>query len=43
MYGNRNLVGQRLGEAQKKRLIAICAQSRVTGRVAAWVLPIEVR
>jgi serine/threonine protein kinase len=26
-----------------ERLIAICAQSRVTGRVAAWVLPIEVR
>jgi hypothetical protein len=26
-----------------ERLIAICAQSRLTGRVAAWVLPIEVR
>ncbi|PJF36944.1 MAG: hypothetical protein CUN49_02770 [Candidatus Thermofonsia Clade 1 bacterium] len=26
-----------------QHLIAICAQSSITGRVAAWVLPIEVR
>jgi hypothetical protein len=26
-----------------ERFIAVCAQSRATGRVVAWVLPIEVR